>query len=141
MSVWCICLQEPFGLCKAPATFQKCMMAIIYDLVEDIIEVFMDDFLVFGNAFEYCLQVLERVLARWQETNLLLNWEYVTSWCKKASILVIRVFDKGWRQTKQKYRLLKSYHRILHLELYEDSKDIQCLIGYSLRISLGQLNR
>ncbi|BBN70423.1 transposable element gene [Prunus dulcis] len=38
----------PFGLCNAPATFQRCMMSIFSDMVERFIEVFMDDFSVFG---------------------------------------------------------------------------------------------
>nr|GEU86952.1 reverse transcriptase domain-containing protein [Tanacetum cinerariifolium] len=38
----------PFGLCNAPATFQRCMTAIFHDMVEDFMEVFMDDFSVFG---------------------------------------------------------------------------------------------
>ncbi|GJV75315.1 putative nucleotidyltransferase, ribonuclease H, partial [Tanacetum coccineum] len=37
----------PFGLCNSPATFQRCMTAIFYDMVEDFMEVFMDDFSVF----------------------------------------------------------------------------------------------
>ena len=36
----------PFGLCNAPATFQRCMMAIFSDFCEKICEVFMDDFSV-----------------------------------------------------------------------------------------------
>ncbi|GJU95861.1 reverse transcriptase domain-containing protein, partial [Tanacetum coccineum] len=42
----------PFGLCKAPATFQRCMTAIFYDMVEDFMEVFMDDFSVFGQRID-----------------------------------------------------------------------------------------
>ncbi|CAL9021144.1 unnamed protein product [Prunus brigantina] len=38
----------PFGLCNAPATFQRCMLAIFSDMIERFIEVFMDDFSVFG---------------------------------------------------------------------------------------------
>ena len=38
----------PFGLCNAPATFQRCMMAIFSDFCEKIAEVFMDDFSVYG---------------------------------------------------------------------------------------------
>ena len=49
----------PFGLCNAPATFQRCMMAIFGELVEDIMEVFMDDFSVFGDSFDSCLTNLE----------------------------------------------------------------------------------
>ena len=52
----------PFGLYNAPATFQRCMMAIFSDMVEKCIEVFMDDFSVFGPSFEDCLLNLERVL-------------------------------------------------------------------------------
>jgi len=63
----------PFGLCNAPATFQRCMMAIFADMVEKSIEVFMDDFFVFGSSFECCLSNLERVLERCEETNLVLN--------------------------------------------------------------------
>ncbi|KAM1482487.1 hypothetical protein ACFX1S_034819 [Malus domestica] len=40
----------PFGLCNAPATFQRCMVSIFSDFIEKIIEVFMDDFSVFGDS-------------------------------------------------------------------------------------------
>ncbi|GKC21268.1 reverse transcriptase domain-containing protein, partial [Tanacetum coccineum] len=41
----------PFGLCNAPGTFQRCMVAIFHDMIEKTMEVFMDDFLVFGDSF------------------------------------------------------------------------------------------
>nr|GEW43030.1 copia protein [Tanacetum cinerariifolium] len=41
----------PFGLCNAPGTFQRCMMALFYDMIEETMEVFMDDFSVFGDSF------------------------------------------------------------------------------------------
>nr|GFA22236.1 reverse transcriptase domain-containing protein [Tanacetum cinerariifolium] len=40
----------PFGLCNAPGTFQRCMLAIFHDMVKKTMEVFMDDFSVFGNS-------------------------------------------------------------------------------------------
>ncbi|GKA53368.1 reverse transcriptase domain-containing protein [Tanacetum coccineum] len=40
----------PFGLCNAPGTFQRCMMAIFHDMIEETMEVFMDDFSVFGDS-------------------------------------------------------------------------------------------
>ncbi|GJW21393.1 reverse transcriptase domain-containing protein [Tanacetum coccineum] len=39
----------PFGLCNAPATFQRCMTAIFHDMYKDFMEVFMDDFFVFDK--------------------------------------------------------------------------------------------
>nr|GEZ69150.1 reverse transcriptase domain-containing protein [Tanacetum cinerariifolium] len=49
----------PFGLCNAPGTFQRCMLAIFHDMVEKMMEVFMDDFSVFGNSFKNCLSRLD----------------------------------------------------------------------------------
>ncbi|KAL6334767.1 hypothetical protein AAG906_021426 [Vitis piasezkii] len=54
----------PFGLCNAPATFQRCMLSIFSDMVERIMEVFMDDITVYGGTFEECLVNLESVLHR-----------------------------------------------------------------------------
>ena len=45
----------PFGLCNAPETFQRCMMAIFSDMVEKSIEIFMDDFYMIGSSFDQCL--------------------------------------------------------------------------------------
>ena len=52
----------PFGLCNAPGTFQRCMMGIFSDIIEHILEIFMDDFSVFGDSYEGCLENLRRVL-------------------------------------------------------------------------------
>ena len=52
----------PFGLCNAPATFQRCMTVIFQDMIKDCMEVFMDDFSVFRSSFDLCLSSLERVL-------------------------------------------------------------------------------
>ncbi|GKD79379.1 reverse transcriptase domain-containing protein, partial [Tanacetum coccineum] len=63
----------PFGLCNAPGTIQRCMMAIFHDMIEKTMEVFMDDFSVFGNSFSTCLSNLERMLKQCEDTNLALN--------------------------------------------------------------------
>ena len=63
----------PFGLCNAPAIFQRCMMAIFSYFCEKIIEVFMDAFYVYGTSFDDCLINLDRFLQRCEETNLVLK--------------------------------------------------------------------
>ncbi|GJV34798.1 reverse transcriptase domain-containing protein [Tanacetum coccineum] len=62
-----------FGLCNAPGTFQRCMMAIFHDMIEETMEVFMDDFSVFGGSFSSCLSHLDKMLKRCEDTNLVLN--------------------------------------------------------------------
>jgi len=63
----------PFGLCNAPATFQRCMLSIFSNMVERFLEIFMDDFSVFDDSFDDCLTNLEKVLSRCEEKNLVLN--------------------------------------------------------------------
>nr|GEZ97914.1 reverse transcriptase domain-containing protein [Tanacetum cinerariifolium] len=73
-----------FRLCNAPSTFQRCMMAIFHDMIEQTIEVFLDDFSVFENSFSTCLTNLERMLKRSEDTKLALNWEKSHFMVKKA---------------------------------------------------------
>ncbi|RVW25753.1 Retrovirus-related Pol polyprotein from transposon 17.6 [Vitis vinifera] len=89
----------PFGLCNAPATFQRCMLSIFSDMVERIMEVFMDDITVYGGTFEECLVNLEAVLHRCIEKDLVLNWENAIlckggAYCKLPSPTTV----KGVRQ-------------------------------------------
>ncbi|WJZ95159.1 hypothetical protein VitviT2T_013949 [Vitis vinifera] len=63
----------PFGLCNAHATFQRCMLSIFSDMVERIMEVFMDDITIYGSAFDECLVNLEAVLNQCIEKDLVLN--------------------------------------------------------------------
>jgi hypothetical protein len=62
-----------FGLCNALASFQRCMMAIFFDLIEKVMEVFMDDFSIYGKTFEGCLANHNKVLKWCQMSDLVLN--------------------------------------------------------------------
>ena len=84
-----------FGLCNAPVSFQRCMMAIFSDLIEHIMEVFMDDFSVYCKDFDQCLENLEKVLKRCQETHLVFNWESVTSWSERELFSDIECLSEG----------------------------------------------
>jgi hypothetical protein len=85
----------PFGLCNAPATFQRYMMSIFSNMVEKFIEVFMDDFSVFGSNFEECLHHLKNVLKRCEECNLVLNWEKCHFMVQQGIVLDHYISNKG----------------------------------------------
>ena len=85
----------PFGLCNAPGTFQRCMMAIFSDMVEKAIEIFMDDFSVLGDSFDNCLENLRSVLVRCKETNLVLNWEKCHFMVQEGIVLGHRISARG----------------------------------------------
>ena len=78
------------------------MLAIFDDLVEDIMEVFMDDFSVYGDCFSHCLENLERVLIRYEETNLMLNWEKCHFMCKEGFVLGHKISHQGIEVDKAK---------------------------------------
>ncbi|GJX41726.1 putative nucleotidyltransferase, ribonuclease H [Tanacetum coccineum] len=92
----------PFGLCNAPTIFQRCMMAIFHDMVEDFMEVFMDDFSIFGDSFDQCLNNLDKMLGRCDETNLVLNWEKCHFMVKEGIVLGHKIYGKGIEVDKAK---------------------------------------
>jgi hypothetical protein len=62
-----------FGLCNALTSFQRCMMSIFSDMIDQIMEVFMDDFSIYEKTFDDCLKNLDKVLQRCEEKHLVLN--------------------------------------------------------------------
>ncbi|CAN6677893.1 unnamed protein product [Malus baccata var. baccata] len=96
----------PFGLCNAPATFQWCMISFFSDMVERIIEVFMDDFSVYGSSFDHCLENLKLVLERCKETNLVLNWEKCQFMVKHGIVLGHLISSNGIEVDKAKIDLI-----------------------------------
>nr|GEU86523.1 reverse transcriptase domain-containing protein [Tanacetum cinerariifolium] len=83
-------------------TFQRCMMAIFHDMIIKTIEVFMDDFLVFGNSFGTCLSYLDKILKRCEDTNLCLNWEKSHFMVKEGVVLGHKIFKNGIEVDKAK---------------------------------------
>ena len=71
------------------------MMAIFLDLIENIMKVFMDDFSDYGKDFNQCLENLDKVLKRCQETHLVLNWEKCHFMVKEGIVLRHRVSKRG----------------------------------------------
>ncbi|KAL6337670.1 hypothetical protein AAG906_037263 [Vitis piasezkii] len=82
----------PFGLCNAPATFQRCMLSIFSDMVERI----MED----------CLSHLEDVLKRCIEKDLVLNWEKCHFMVNQGIVLGHVISKKGIEVDRAKVELI-----------------------------------
>ncbi|CAN6567547.1 unnamed protein product [Malus baccata var. baccata] len=115
----------PFGLCNAPATFQRCMVSIFSDFIEKIIEVFMDDFSVFGDSFDGCLENLTLILKRCVETNLVLNWEKCYFMVKQGIVLGHIVFERGIEVDKSKIDLVR------HLPSPTSVREVRSFLGHA----------
>ncbi|GJR94325.1 hypothetical protein Tco_0266499 [Tanacetum coccineum] len=66
-------MRMPFRLCNASATFQRCMLAMLHDMIEESVEVFVDDFSVFRDSFNKCLNNLDKMLQCCKDAHLVLN--------------------------------------------------------------------
>nr|GEX63356.1 hypothetical protein [Tanacetum cinerariifolium] len=115
----------PFGLCNALGTFQRCMMAIFHDMIEQMMEVFMDDFLVFENSFSTCLTNLEKMLKRCEDTKLALNWEKSHFMVKEGIVLGHKISKKGIEVDKAKVEV------ILKLPHPTTLKGIRSFLGHA----------
>ncbi|RVW22978.1 Retrovirus-related Pol polyprotein from transposon 297 [Vitis vinifera] len=96
----------PFGLCNAPATFQRCMLSIFSDMVERIMEVFMDDITVYGGTFEECLVNLEAVLHRCIEKDWCSTGRNAILWYVKELSFGHIISEKGIEVDKAKVELI-----------------------------------
>ena len=115
----------PFGLCNAPGTFQRCMYSIFSDYIESIIEVFMDDFSVYGKNFDSCLENLELILKRCVETNLVLNWEKCHFMVNQGIVLGHVVSAKGIEVDKAKIDIMQ------HLPSPTCVREVRSFLGHA----------
>jgi len=83
------------------------MMAIFSDYIESIMEVFMDDFSVYGSDFDVCLRNLSKVLQRCEETNLVLNWEKCHFMVTEGVVLGHLVSGRGIEVDKAKVEVIE----------------------------------
>ncbi|RVW18656.1 Retrovirus-related Pol polyprotein from transposon 17.6 [Vitis vinifera] len=110
---------------NAPATFQRCMLSIFSDMVERIMEVFMDDITVYGTSFEDCLSHLEDVLKRCIEKDLVLNWEKCHFMVNQGIVLGHVISKKGIEVDRAKVEL------IVKLPPPTNVKGIRQLLGHA----------
>ncbi|KAK1696984.1 hypothetical protein QYE76_013681 [Lolium multiflorum] len=115
----------PFGLCNAPATFQRCMSAIFHGFCESIVEVFMDDFSVYGNSFDSCLRNLDKVLQRCEETNLVLNWEKCHFMVNEGIVLGHKISERGIEVDRAKVEAIEK------MPYPRDVKGIRSVLGHA----------
>ena len=97
----------PFGLCNAPATFQRCMLSVFSDMVTKFVEVFMDDFSLFGDSFDECLHRLDLGLKRCIECNLTLSWEKSHYMVREGIVLGHVVSNRGIEVDKAKLEIIE----------------------------------
>ncbi|GKC99736.1 reverse transcriptase domain-containing protein [Tanacetum coccineum] len=112
----------PFGLCNAPATFQRCMLVIFHDMIEESAKVFMDDFSVFRYSFDKCLNNLDKMLQRCKDAHLVLNWEKYHFMVKEGIVLGHKVSGAGLEVNKAKINVISKLPPPTNIKEIKDRK-------------------
>jgi hypothetical protein len=115
----------PFGLCNTPATFQRVVLGVFADLIHDCVEVYMDDFTVYGNTFEEALSNLEKVLIRCQESNLSLSHEKCKMLLTEGIVLGHHLSVEGIKVDPAKIEV------IVNLPSPRTQKDVRSFLGHA----------
>ncbi|GKA00304.1 reverse transcriptase domain-containing protein [Tanacetum coccineum] len=103
-------------------TFQRCMLAIFHDMIDESVEVFMDDFYVFRNYIDKCLNNLDKMLQHCKDAHLVLNWEKCHFMVKEGIVLehkdmpVGDSFDKCLNNLDKMLQRCKDAHLVLNWE-------------------------
>jgi hypothetical protein len=101
------------------------MSAIFHGFFEEIVEVFMDDFSIYGTSFDNCLHNLDKVLQRCEETNLVLNWEKCHFMVNEGIILGHKNSERGIEVDKSKVEVIKK------MPCPRDVKGIRSILGHA----------
>ncbi|GJS50596.1 reverse transcriptase domain-containing protein [Tanacetum coccineum] len=101
------------------------MTTIFHDMCKDFMEVFMDDFFVFPNSFDSCLNNLSKMLARCEETNLVFNWEKCHFMVKEGIVLGHKISKARIEVEKAKVDV------ILKLPYPTNIKGIRSFLGHA----------
>jgi hypothetical protein len=100
------------------------MSPIFYGFCEIIVEVFMDDFSVYVTSFDNCLQNLDKVLQRYEETNLVLNWEKCHFLVNERIVLGHKISERGVEVDGAKVKAIEK------MSCPRDVKDIRSILGH-----------
>ncbi|KAK1613104.1 hypothetical protein QYE76_036777, partial [Lolium multiflorum] len=90
-----------------------------------IVEVFMDDFSVYGNSFDNCLRNLDKVLQRCEETNLVLNWEKCHFMVNEGIVLGHKISVRGIEVDRAKVEAIEK------MPYPRDVKGIRSVLGHA----------
>ena len=101
----------PFGLCNAPATFQRAVLSMFAQLVHDAIEIYMDDFTAYGCDFQEDISNLGKVMNKCIEMNLSLSPKKCGFLMTAGTILGHSISQEGLEVDPNKIAIIMQTHK------------------------------
>ena len=116
-------LVMPFGLCNAPATYQRAMQGILAGLIGHGCLVYIDDILVYSRTFEAHLETLRAVLHRCWAAGILLKADKCSFGRGETEYLGHVISSEGVRQDPKKMEKLRRY------PIPTDKRSVRAFLG------------
>jgi len=101
------------------------MLSLFFDMVEYFLEIFMNNFSIYGDSFDQCLHHLELVLQYCAKKSLTLNWEKYHFMVKHEIILGLEISRKGIEVDKTKIEVIAKLPKPKYV------KDIRCFLEHA----------
>ena len=114
----------PFGLCNAPATFERLMEKVLGEIINKICLVYLDDVIIFSKTFEGMLDNLREVLLRLRSANLKLNPKKCSLFSRKVRYLGHIVSEEGLTTDTEKTSAVESW------PIPKNKKQVRSFLGF-----------
>ena len=99
----------PFGLCNAPATFQRLMESVLRGLQFETCLVYLDDIIVVGKTFEEMIKNLSQVFDRLAEAGLKLKAKKCNLFASEVEYLGHVITEAGVATSKDKTQAIENW--------------------------------
>ena len=119
------CNRMPFGLCNAPATFQRLMERCMGDINLRDCLIYLDDIIIFSSSFEEHLSQLDSVFTRLQEHNLKLKPSKCEFFRNQVVYLGHVVSEEGIQTDPSKIDAVKSW------PVPKNTQDVRKFLGFT----------
>lgn len=114
----------PFGLCNAPATFERLMEQVLQKLLSKICLVYLDDVIIFSQSFDGMIENLREVFLRLRSANLKLNPKKCVLFGRDVKYLGHVVSEKGITTDPEKINAVRNW------PVPQNKKQIRSFLGF-----------
>lgn len=114
----------PFGLCNAPATFERLMEKVLRQLLRKVCLVYLDDVIIFGKSFEEMLNRLRQVFLQLRSANLKLNPKKCSFFKKEIKYLGYVVSEEGVSTDPEKIASVRDW------PVPQTKKQVRSFLGF-----------
>jgi len=114
----------PFGLCNAPATFERLMEKVLQGVLHKICLVYLDDVIVYSKTFTGMLENLREVFLRFRKANLKINPKKCSLFSRKVKYLGHIISEKGIATDPEKTSAIKSW------PVPKNKKQVRSFLGF-----------